>query len=70
MALPQPNTVMRMEYLATERGCQLVGAISGESETYSLVAAYDGSKPVGPGASLSTTETYLAKVDPTITSAT
>lgn len=69
MALPQPNTVMRMHYLATERGCQLVGAVSGESESYALVEAYNGAAAVGPGASLATTESYLASVDPTITAA-
>ncbi len=71
MAISQPNTDMRLHYLASEKGCRCKTVISGGNETYSLITAYDNTTtPVGPGASLATAASYVASVDPTITGAT
>jgi hypothetical protein len=61
------DTQMRMQYLATEIGCQLR---LDSPTTYSLVKAYDNTLVTGPGATLASTENLHLGVDPTIAGAT
>jgi hypothetical protein len=68
MALPSANTIMRLQYLESEKGGQL--RIDSTTPGFSGVKAYDGSLAIGPNATLSQIETHCANVDPTITSAT
>src|ERR1700730_155963 len=62
------DTEMRMAYLATEHapGGQLV---IDAPAAYSIKLAHNGTRVLGPSATLATTRTFLASVDPTITSA-
>jgi hypothetical protein len=80
MALRKSDTQMRLQYLATEGGCQLPtvytggananSTLSATGETYALRRAYDSGFKQVAGASLATIAGLLAGVDPTITSAT
>jgi len=69
MALPSPDTLMRLQYLESEKG----GWLRIDDSTtpgFSGVRAFDGSVAIGPNATLAQIETHVANVDPTITSAT
>jgi hypothetical protein len=64
-----PNTVMRMQYLATEIGHQL-RTENPTTPTFTLVKDKDRSiHASGVGAAAATIKTALAPVDPTIVSA-
>ena len=79
MALLQPNTEMRLKYLASEKGEKLNTTYTGGAnanstlnatgETFGSVRAYDSGAALGAGASLATTRTRYAGIDPSITSA-
>lgn len=68
MALPSPNTIMRLQYLESEKGGWL--RIDATTPGFSGVRAIDGSIAIGSNATLAQIETHTSNVDPTITSAT
>jgi len=67
MALPSANTIMRLQYLESEKGGVL--RIDSTTPGFSGIRARDGSLAIGPNASLAAIEAHCATVDPTITSA-
>jgi hypothetical protein len=63
------TTEMRLAYLATEHapGGQLV---IDAPAAYSIKLAHNGSRVLGPSATLAQAKTFLASVDPSIVNAT
>jgi hypothetical protein len=71
MTVQSPNTIMRMQYLASEIGHQLQIVVS-VAATFTMVSARDRKTvhSTGVAASAAAIKTALAPVDPTIVSAT
>ena len=80
MALRQPNTEMRLKYLASERGEKLSVAYTGNAnatsavgatgETFGATRANDSGVAQAGGASLATIAARYAGIDASISSAT
>jgi hypothetical protein len=57
------NADMRLAYLASEKGCELVMASDG---TFTLIFSDTGAILLGPGATQAAVESFVAGIDPTI----
>jgi hypothetical protein len=58
-----PNTEMRLKYLASEKGCHY------ERSKSSMVRSYDNATVLGPNAAEAAVKSFVASVDPKINAA-